>query len=39
MEYSNIKFNEYADKLFEQLQKGIFMTTKKKDKVNTMTIS
>ncbi len=39
MEYINIEFNEYADKLFEQLQKGVFMTTKKQDKVNTMTIS
>ena len=39
MEYKDIKFNEYADKLLEQLQKGIFMTTKKDDKVNTMTIA
>ncbi len=37
--YENIKFNEYADKMLNQLQKGAFMTTKKGDKVNTMTIA
>ena len=37
--YENIKFNEYADKMLNQLQKGVFMTTKKGDKVNTMAIA
>ena len=37
--YIDIKFNEYADKMLEQLSKGVFITTKKGDKVNTMTIA
>ena len=37
--YENIKFNEYADKMLEQLQKGVFLTTKKGEKVNSMTIA
>lgn len=37
--YETIKFNEYADKMLNQLTKGVFMTTKVGDKVNTMTIS
>lgn len=37
--YIDIKFNEYADKMLNQLTKGVFMTTKKGDKVNTMTIA
>ena len=37
--YVNTRFNEYADKMLEKLQKGAFLTTKKGDKVNTMTIA
>lgn len=37
--YENIKFNEYADKMLEQLQKGVFMTTRKGEKINTMAIA
>ncbi len=39
MRYIDIKYNEYSDKMFEQLEKGAFMTTKVNDKVNTMTIA
>ncbi len=37
--YIDIKFNEYADQALEQLSKGIFLTTKNGDKINTMTIA
>jgi flavin reductase (DIM6/NTAB) family NADH-FMN oxidoreductase RutF len=39
MEYIDIKFNEQADIMLNQLQKGAFITTKVQDKVNTMTIA
>ena len=39
MAYENIKFNEHAEKMLDQLHKGVFITTKKGKKVNTMTIS
>ncbi len=39
MVYKDLAFNEYADKMFDQLQKGAFITTKKGKKVNTMTIA
>ena len=39
MVYKDLTFDEYADKLFAQIQKGAFMTTKNVNKVNTMTIS
>jgi len=39
LEYRDIKYNEYSDKMLEQLEKGIFLTTKNGDKVNTMTIA
>ena len=39
LEYIEMKFNENSDKMLQQLQKGIFITTKKNDKVNTMTIA
>lgn len=38
MKYTNIAPNEFNKEMLEQLRKGIFMTTKKGDKVNTMTI-
>ena len=38
MIYKNIKFSEYSAELLDQIKKGAFMTTKVKDKVNTMTI-
>ena len=39
MIYKDIKYNEQTSEMFEQLNKGIFMTTKVNDKVNTMTIA
>lgn len=33
-----VKFNEYSTELMEQLPKGIFLTVKDGDKINTMTI-
>lgn len=39
MEYKNIKYNELTKEMFEQLEKGAFLTTKVEDKVNTMTIA
>lgn len=39
MVYKDIKYNEYSDKMLEQLEKGIFLTTKTASKVNTMTIA
>lgn len=39
MEYETIPFNRYSNETLEQLQKGAFLTTKKHDKVNTMTIA
>ena len=39
MEYINLGFDEKANELLSSLQKGIFMTTKVNDKVNTMTIA
>ncbi len=39
MVYKDLTFNEYAHKMFDQLQKGAFITTKKEEKVNTMTIA
>lgn len=37
--FKNIKFDKHLDQAIEQLQKGVFLTTKVKNKVNTMTIS
>jgi len=34
-----MNFDDNSDKMLKQLQKGIFITTKKGDKVNTMTIA
>lgn len=39
MKYKSVEYNEYSRELFDQLSKGVFMTTKVKDKVNTMTIA
>jgi len=39
MEYQNIKYNELSKEMFEQLEKGAFLTTKVGEKVNTMTIA
>jgi flavin reductase (DIM6/NTAB) family NADH-FMN oxidoreductase RutF len=39
MEKKTIKYNELSTQMFEQLQKGAFLTTKVGDKVNTMTIA
>ena len=39
MEYQNLKYNELSKEMFEQLEKGAFLTTKVGDKVNTMTIA
>jgi len=39
MEYQSIKYNELSDRMFEQLRKGAFFTTKVGNKVNTMTIA
>lgn len=39
MNYQDIKYNELSDKMLEQLQKGAFITTRVKGKVNTMTIA
>jgi len=39
MEYIDITYSEKSDQLISALEKGIFMTTKVKDKVNTMTIA
>lgn len=39
MEYQDLRYNELSDKMFEQLEKGAFLTTKVGDKVNTMTIA
>jgi len=39
MEYKEIRYNEYSDKMLNQLEKGAFLTTKNGDKVNTMTIA
>lgn len=37
--YKDIRYNELTKEMFEQLEKGAFLTTKVKDKVNTMTIA
>ena len=39
MEYKDINYNEHSTEMFEQLQKGAFLTTKKNGIVNTMTIA
>lgn len=39
MEYKSIKYNELSESMLEQLRKGIFMTTKDGDTINTMTIA
>lgn len=39
MKYRDISYNEQSTEMFEQLSKGIFMTTKVNNKVNTMTIA
>lgn len=39
MEYKTIDYNEYADKMLPALRNGAFITTKVKEKVNTMTIA
>lgn len=39
MEYTDLKYNEKSEELFNQLSKGVFFTTKANGKVNTMTIA
>ncbi len=39
MKYRDISYNEQTTEMFSQLSKGVFMTTKLGDKVNTMTIA
>lgn len=39
MNYQDITFTELSKEALEQLRKGCFMTTRVKDKVNTMTIA
>lgn len=39
MEYKTLRYNELTKEMFEQLEKGAFITTKVGDKVNTMTIA
>ena len=39
MKYIDISYREKSDQILAALEKGIFMTTKVKDKVNTMTIA
>ena len=39
MKYQDIKVFDHATSMFEQLFKGAFLTTKKGEKVNTMTIA
>lgn len=39
MTYQDINVFDHSTKMFEQLYKGAFLTTKKEDKVNTMTIA
>jgi flavin reductase (DIM6/NTAB) family NADH-FMN oxidoreductase RutF len=39
MKYTDIKYNELSSEMFDQLRKGVFMTTKVGNKVNTMTIA
>jgi flavin reductase (DIM6/NTAB) family NADH-FMN oxidoreductase RutF len=39
MKYKDIDFQELSSEILEQLKKGVFMTTKVEDKVNTMTIA
>jgi flavin reductase (DIM6/NTAB) family NADH-FMN oxidoreductase RutF len=39
MDRINVKYNEYSQKMLEQLEKGVFLTTKVNGKVNTMTIA
>lgn len=38
MEIKKVKFNDYAKEALDQLSKGVFLTTKNNDTVNTMTI-
>jgi len=38
MEYLDLQYNEYTTEMYAQLEKGIFLTTKVDEKVNTMTI-
>lgn len=38
MEYLDLKYSQYATEMYHQLEKGIFLTTKVDQKVNTMTI-
>ena len=37
--YKDIRYNELTKEMFEQLEKGAFLTTKVDNKVNTMTIA
>ena len=39
MKYEDLSYSEKSHLMFKALEKGIFMTTKVKDKVNTMTIA
>ena len=39
MNYTTLKFYEQSTEMLDQLKKGAFLTTKKSDKVNTMTIA
>jgi flavin reductase (DIM6/NTAB) family NADH-FMN oxidoreductase RutF len=39
MEYKDIKYNELSTEMMNQMKKGAFLTTKDKNKVNTMTIA
>ncbi|MTI68473.1 MAG: flavin reductase family protein [Firmicutes bacterium] len=37
--YKDIKYNEYSKEMLKQLEKGVFLTVKDKDDLNTMTIA
>ncbi len=37
--YKDLRYNELSKEMLEQLEKGAFLTTKVKDKINTMTIA
>ncbi len=39
MDYVDLRYNELSKEMFDQLRIGTFLTTKYKDKVNTMTIA
>lgn len=36
--YKDVKYNKFSRELLEQLPKGVFLTSKSADKINTMTI-